>query len=227
MIGASQSDFSRLALEGAVIVVSILLAFALDAAWDKLEERTQADEYLAVLEAEFTDAMREMEGQITDHEKQLAIIEGMLNSIANNTDFATEDLIYLRGLFVYGPSHPVYDDLANSSSIDLLESAELRGELFRYGRLKDFLTILANNERNFFLTQMNPYLTQHIDLMLTNHASSPLGQDPKFESDWDHLRQDRQFHNLLVFRYGQVVMQLGIDRDIVDSIKNILANIEN
>ena len=50
----------RLALEGLVIVASILLAFALDAAWEGRQERLLRNEYLRVLEDEFVSAADEV-----------------------------------------------------------------------------------------------------------------------------------------------------------------------
>ena len=44
---------SRLLLEGFVIVASILLAFAIDAAWDERQERAQERRLLEALEGEF------------------------------------------------------------------------------------------------------------------------------------------------------------------------------
>ena len=87
----SRSDlWSRLSLEGLVIVVSILLAFALDAAWDDRQERIRRDEYLHVLEDEFRSAAEEMEEQIQDHEWQVASIEILLKQLEDGEDFSAE-----------------------------------------------------------------------------------------------------------------------------------------
>ena len=75
--------WSRLSLEGLVIVVSILLAFALDTAWDDRQENIRRDEYLSVLGDEFRAAAEEMQEQIGDHERQVRSIETMLKQLGD------------------------------------------------------------------------------------------------------------------------------------------------
>ena len=56
----------RLAAEGLVIVASILLAFAIDAAWDGYQERRFRDELVAGLRAEFTSNRERLDSAIAD-----------------------------------------------------------------------------------------------------------------------------------------------------------------
>jgi hypothetical protein len=59
----SQRNIAKLALEGAVVVVSILIAFALDAWWDDRQLQQETVEDLAIVEYELAENIRL--GQIT------------------------------------------------------------------------------------------------------------------------------------------------------------------
>ena len=98
---AKSELWSRLSLEGLVIVVSILLAFALDAAWDDRQQNIRRDEYLSVLEDEFRAAAEEMQEQIGDHEPQVRSIETMLRQLADGQDFSANAF---RSLTAVGPA---------------------------------------------------------------------------------------------------------------------------
>lgn len=56
MIDRNTMPYGRIAAEGVAIVLSILLAFAIDAAWDNHKERQQGRAILSSLAADFADA---------------------------------------------------------------------------------------------------------------------------------------------------------------------------
>ena len=62
------SRWSRLVVEGLVIVGSILLAFAIDAGWDAHRQRADEQAVLASLEAEFVSNLETLERIIGRHE---------------------------------------------------------------------------------------------------------------------------------------------------------------
>lgn len=59
----------RIAGEGAVIVISILLAFGIDATWDRHVERREEAEILADLSAEVAQNLRALEGIEATHQR--------------------------------------------------------------------------------------------------------------------------------------------------------------
>ena len=222
---ARREVWSRLSLEGVVIVLSILLAFALDAAWDDRQERIRRDEYLHVLEDEFHSAAEEMADQIADHERQVADIETLLAQLDEGQDFSAEAYRSLTGLFYFGPAHPVFTDLANSSSVDILEFSELRYSLFRYGRQKEFLVNLHNRETVLYQQDMRPYLAQRFVVDYEEGASTPASVR-RINTDKAGFHDDEYLRNLLVSRRGIILSQLRVDRDIASAIDEILEQIE-
>ena len=222
----ARSDlWSRLTLEGLVIVASILLAFALDAAWDDRQENIRRDEYLHVLEDEFRAAAEEMQEQIGDHERQVRSIETLLKQLDNGQDFSADAFRNLTGLYYFGPAHPVFTDLANTSSVDILEFPELRYALFRYGRQKEFLVNLHNRETVLYQQDMRPYLARRFVVNNEGEARSE-ATVRRINADKAGFHEDEYLGNLLISRRGIINSQLRVDRDIATAIGEILRLIE-
>lgn len=218
--------WSRLTLEGLVIVISILLAFALDAAWDDRQERLRRDEYLRVLEDEFRSAGEEMAEQLLDHERQMADIGRLLDDLDQGRDFSTDAFRSLYGLYYFGPAHPVFTDLANTSSVDVLEYGSLRYSLFRYGRQKEFLENLHGRETVFFQQEMEPYLTRRFDYRFIGDDEMNAGVVNRIRPDEPGFHDDDLLRNLLIRRRGTIMSQVRVDRDIQAVIGEILEQID-
>ena len=221
---ANSELWSRLSLEGLVIVVSILLAFALDAAWDDRQENIRRDEYLSVLEDEFRAAAEEMQEQIGDHERQVRSIETMLKQLGDGQDFSANAFRSLAGLYYFGPAHPVFTDLANSS-VDILEFPELRYALFRYGRQKEFLANLHNRETVLYQQDMRPYLARRFVVSNEGEIAGDAAVR-RINAEQTGFHEDEYLRNLLVSRRGIINSQLKVDRDIATAIGEILQLIE-
>ena len=191
--------WSRLTLEGLVIVVSILLAFALDAAWDERKESIRRDEYLRVLSDEFHAAAEEMQEQIADHERQVQSIDTLLEQLRNGQDF--------------------------SADAYLLELPELRYALFRYGRLKEWLVNLHNRETVLYQREMRPYLARRFVRSRKDEAGSE-ATVRRINAEEAGFHEDEYLRNLLIERRGLIRVQLTVDRDIADAIGEILQLIE-
>lgn len=210
--------WERFAVESFVIVASILLAFAIDAWWDDREQSRRTSQYLAALDGEFAEAAAEMDEQIADHERQLAAIDSLLVYLEEGRDGIWPFVRALRGVYVYGPYHPVFEDLANSASVELLDSPELRYELLRYGQTRDFLSVMSAREQRLWEDLMQPFLLQNTDAAL---HSDPTEVTIRFASGDEALYESRYFQNLLLRRRGVIASQLGLDRDVRESIRSV------
>lgn len=125
-----------------------------------------------MLTDEFHAAAEEMQQQIADHERQVQSIDTLLEQLRNGQDFSADAYLYLTGLFYFGPAHPVFTDLANASSVDILELPELRYALFRYGRQKEYLVNLHNRETVLYQREMRPYLARRFVRSRKDEAGS-------------------------------------------------------
>jgi hypothetical protein len=215
------------AVEGLVIVASILLAFAVDALWDQRQERERMLEYLTALEGEFLAARDEIIEQIGDHRAQLAAVDELLVGLAagESEEFLSTRLGRLNAQYVYGPAHPVFEDLANAGAVNVLESAELRFALLRYGQSREFLAALAGREAELWHGYMHPYLIERTDLLPQTFEQDRAGLEPRFPSGIDTLYDDRTFQNLLLRRKRTIVGQLRLDQDVHEAVEAVLEQV--
>jgi len=129
-------------------------------------------------------------------------------------------------LYYFGPAHPVFTDLANSSSVDILEFSELRYSLFRYGRQKEFLANLHSRETVLYQQDMWPYLARRFLLQQENDESAQASVS-RINPDQAGFHDDEYLRNLLITRRRMVLSQLRVDRDIEAAIGEILGQIES
>lgn len=216
------------AVEGLVIVASILLAFTVDALWDQRQEREIVFEYLTALEGEFLAAQDEILEQIDDHRDQLVAIDELLAGLAagESEEFLVFRLRRLNALYVYGPAHPVFKDIANAGAVNVLESNDLRFALLRYGQSREFLTELAGREAELWHGYMHPYLIERTDILPQTSEQDRAGLTPRFPSGIDALHNDRTFQNLLLRRKRSIIGQLRLDQDIHEAIEAVLAQVK-
>ena len=216
------------AVEGLVIVASILLAFAVDALWDQRQERARMFEYLTALEGEFLAARDEILDQIGDHRDQLVAVNELLTGLAAGEpeDFLLPRLGRLNALYVYGPAHPVFEDLANAGAVNVLESTDLRFALLRYGQSRDFLTELAKREAELWHGYMHPFLIERTDILPQTLEQDRAGLMPRFPSGIDTLYDDRTFQNLLLRRKRSIIGQLRLDQDVHEAVEAVLAHVK-
>jgi hypothetical protein len=130
-------------------------------------------------------------------------------------------------LFYFGPAHPVFNDLANSSSVDILGFGSLRLALFNYGREKEFLQNRHARETAFWQNEMSPYLHQTFDYGVYVDDAPDNATVSRIQVDDSAGRDDRYLRNLLIVRRGLVRSQLYMDREIDAIIGEILADIRS
>jgi hypothetical protein len=222
-----QIPWVRVLLEGMVIVVSILLAFGIDAWWDRARNHDLRSAYLTALKDEFESAAAEMSDQIGDHRSQLARIEGLLAGLAEGVpEDSILPLLNGWGTYVYNPYHPVLDDLANSASVEMLGIPELRFDLLRYRWAKDFLTVMNDRERRLSEQLLHPFLLENTDLAQYHIPVVPSGGEPRFDSGVEALYDNRYLQNLLIRRRSVVASQLSLDEQVMDTIERVLARVD-
>ena len=96
--------WGRILAEGAAIVVSILLAFAIDAWWDNRKERFEEHQILLGLEAEFSDLRDRLDQWAQFNQEGGEAIEQLLNAPAD-----TLEKTFIERVFDYGFAVNVLD----------------------------------------------------------------------------------------------------------------------
>lgn len=131
---AGELPWTRILTEGLVIVLSILLAFAIDAWWQDRVEQEQQREHLLSMRAEFESSIAGLEEVITSikyHGKNIDTLISMVKSVPENESINIPG--ELMGSVVTWRTSDVststLDALMASGNLNLLTNVELRKEL--------------------------------------------------------------------------------------------------
>jgi len=130
----SRIPWARLLAEGTAVVISILLAFAIDAWWDRRAETIQATAVLRGLHADFRDSQRHLEQWLTGNRKiqrGTAILLEKIRSAEHNSlvPVTAEMILAPIGAPTYDPTTSTLDAVLATGRLDLIENDELRDEL--------------------------------------------------------------------------------------------------
>ena len=101
----------RMALEGLVIVASILLAFALDAWWDNRQERAEVVELLVLMDQELAGIEARLDSAVAEHRK--------LGELALEAVFEAGSL--------YGRTEVIFDQVREVVRLSSLDALRERG----------------------------------------------------------------------------------------------------
>ena len=141
----NRNSWARVVVEGAVIVVSILLAFALDAWWDEAQERRRLDEMLEAVAAEFESERVAMDSVVVENEHAINWYETTLRRTDPVLAQLSEDSIRTLGSQIW--DYQIWEAgfgalaaLLNGSLLEKVPDPELRRLLGGWeGELGDLL----------------------------------------------------------------------------------------
>jgi hypothetical protein len=165
-----------LALEGVVIVASILLAFALDAWWDSRSQRQEEFEVLENLRSEFQAAGSQLDRYLILHQTTLTSIETILRSARAayaageaQAEVATVDLARTLIAPTFDPRTGTLQGLLASGRLGILRNDDLPS------------LQLGQELREIGLHFTAPWNSGALDLM-DSLASEPRHRDRPFPS---------------------------------------------
>ena len=125
-----QIPWARVVVEGAVVILSILLAFSIDAAWDSRQARAREVEYLTALRVEMVLASEELAEDHARRDEWLASSDSILSRFSGRIapDSAVNVWIQQVGMFMtrFFPPSSVLNDLVSSGSLSVLWSSVAR-----------------------------------------------------------------------------------------------------
>ncbi len=161
--------WQRLVAESVVVVLSILLAFSIDAWWDSRNLREREQELMQGLRTEFRAARADLEARLTLAQRMASGTAQFLDvvpSVAGPTSVTVPDsiVIALLGGPTYDPATNTLDAAVSSGEIDLLGDAQLRAELANWRR------VLADTREDELVVrqtthdQVVPLLAASVDL---------------------------------------------------------------
>ncbi len=162
MSDSFQSSWKRFAIEGLVIVVSILLAFGIDAFWQERQDRIRTESHLNSLLEEIGEALTAVENSQARRDRRIGVIRELLASITTPEARNTENLNYQLGA-LWGASRSAsglatLDQMRSTGTLALIESEELRKALINYERYNSNYLHVENRVISAWEEEMRPIL---------------------------------------------------------------------
>lgn len=158
----SRQSMNWLLLEGVAIVLSILLAFWIDAWWDERKDKLEEQEILIGLEVEFLDLRDRLDQWAQFNRAGLQFIEQFLS------DSVTEmNLRSVESAFTYASLVNILDQggaldaLLASGRLERISNRDIRARLVKW---PDWLEDIHTNDltsRSYVMSEIVPYLAKH------------------------------------------------------------------
>ncbi len=226
----------RATLEGVAIVLSILIAFGIEAAWEERGERVREREAIQQLASEFEVIRERLVGLDSVYEfgrfrgmLPLRELLGVMGSEAGSFSDARLDSLVASSLGGIVPDLPegVFAALVGSGQLGLIRSDSLRISLAEWAPQRERVEEDARNLGDFTAEHLLPFLWENasvraVDVNTRYHVE--LGFGP-FDRDHWPLLQSRTFENLINERLTLLeasVRRLRIALTHVDRIQRLL-----
>lgn len=131
---AREVAWLRIVAEGTAIVISILLAFAIDAWWQRRSQQGHADALVASLHADFTSSQAHVERWLVGNRKTLDALKEFRDGLAGTPvggDLVVplEWVVAAIGAPTYSPTDATLETAISSGRIELIKNIELRTRL--------------------------------------------------------------------------------------------------
>ncbi len=182
---AGQIPWKRVVVEGLAIILSILLAFGIDAAWDASQERAKEREYLAALRVEMVLASEELAEDHGRRDRWLAWSDSILDEASGRTvpDSVVNVWIQQVGMLMtrFFPPSAVLNDLLSSGSLSILTSTDVRFSLLAYQQHRERVNFMEDWAREVDEDGLRPYLTENF--RWTSEVPLPLTPDGRLPRD--------------------------------------------
>ena len=230
----------RVFVEGAVIVVSILLALAADAWWDGRREAAEERAALAGLQADFEVNLSNLQGLIVLHEAQIALVADLMamseeERAAIPRDSTTRYLRAMANPGTFESRDGTLDGLTTSGRLSVISDNVLRQGLVRWR------TLLADaeEERDAMYAAGQRVMKRNISLGGPTWGLGPDGTDPVprlsplddgAATDLQDLAKDKELGDLVQYKMFMATRYLGELRDLevhADRVLNRLAAIRH
>ena len=159
---ARRLPWLRILIEGVVIVVSILLAFGIDAWWEGQQDQAEEQRILSALLDEFAENSDILASTGEAHHREVRAMEALL-AAAESDELpanATLDTIFARTLYAkhYNPRTGALSSTISSGRINLVRNAELRNRLAGWDAIISDLVLDEQTRRDFVFPELLPAL---------------------------------------------------------------------
>jgi len=224
--------WSRLAAEGIVIVVSVFLALAADAAWAAVQSRQTARQELRTVLEELKDRRQSLERGQRLHERALAGSTALLQQLVAVDEGAplhVSDTLasQLHWVTVSAPSSPVLEGFVQAGHIQHLKNSYIGPALLRWeARVEDMSSDEARTAR-LIDDQVVPYLVQEFDYVGARDV--PPGGPPTISGavvGITQLRSTRQLRDLVAGQISFLTLLTRQSSRAMPALDSLIGQIE-
>ena len=213
MANTNNVQWKRLSVEGAAIVISILLAFSIEAWWDDYQDRGEEQGILLGLKSEFEQNLAFIDTQLSYRNAVIDSILKIFDASVARTSIEPDILDELIGDVTWWEnieySRGAIDGLLQSGGLSLIENEELRRVIASLPSRYDSTTKSGLNDRYTSVNVVIPFLNSHASLsqiantMAKGRPGTGLGPTPPVypagePQDHNGLLRDPEFLGILV-----------------------------
>jgi hypothetical protein len=227
MIQNRDIAWRRVTAEGIAIVVSILLAFWIQAWWEDRQERREERVILSAILEEFREK-RDVLHSATRINRAILDSTRKLQQLATGPDQQIDaqavDVLLADLSWVEDEADwftPTLDGIIASGSLSLISNPALRQQLVSSRRWTETVRLYYRQETDFMFQTFGPYLQVHAYMPpILNVMKNEPGPEAAWSmsggnihsGDYDNstLLSDRQFENILAVRAGRLQSILEI-----------------
>lgn len=205
--------WARLGAEGSIIVVSILLALAVQAWWEGRQERRQEREYLAALRGELEGGLAVLERSEVAVSDILHSHEALIGQFGAVPLAPPDSLVFWLSALSFPPSFfnpptAVLDDLVSSGGIQLIKADRLRLAVAEYGgSLRQFEDI-ADQAWATWAERIQPALegrVSRVDRLRKGRYPRPVPFGPSpFTPSYEDLFEDPALESMIAERWTRL-----------------------
>jgi len=199
----------RILIESVAIILSILLAFAIDAGWERFKERNKERVFLVSMLTDYKEARSRIDESKDLHNKVISQASQLLSFYdGDRSSIESEKLETILGAVFYNWSSLYLpagsrEALVASGDIEIITNEKLRAMLAAWpSRVADTAEddiLIANDVMN----SMAPYLRSKIRTRNVTRMTNPDAAkliSPIESANYDALWNDPQFENFVTFR---------------------------
>ena len=217
----------RIVAEGAAIVVSILLAFWIDAWWDSVQDRAEEREILSLLCAEFEANQEVLTRTAGIHRLILGAMQEIVSISETDIPITDENLgpLFLQaaGTPHYNPATGALAATISSGRIDLIRNIELRNRLAGWNSVVSDLILDEQTRRDFVIHEIRPSFAEFGVagvISATNGAEADFSGALRSRRILAHLRTEiaNVTHLLTHFEDAEAAMQAMIS-DLAEELQ--------
>jgi len=227
----------RALLEGVIIVLSILLAFGVQASWESYQERRQEREYLSALREELRRGLGIQADRIAVLGNSLRAHESLIGQFGAGERAPADSLIYwlseLSRPNQFSPPTAVLEDIVSSGGIQLIKDHDLRLAVAEYDRALTNFERVADQAWATWSERIQPFLegeVPRVDRLRLGSFNSG-GQVPfepaPFPSNYDGIFRSPAFQSMIAERWIRTRSSLTTLEDIARRTTDLIAMIDD